>query len=184
MGAACDDGSMELWDIQKRTLQHTFAKIHTLSCTSLAFSAVNQMLLCSGGLDKKMIFYDTMDKKVVKQVTCSAPLTSLSFHNDGYTIAAGTLYGTILLFDLRNSMDPVKILKGHANNSVNNIEFAKGNKAKITKLPPKTKDVGQSLPIKSSDVENKERENIGRTKWKSIEEVREEAKRNVELRTK
>lgn len=182
MGTACDDGSVELWDIHKRVLQHSFIKAHTLNCTSLTFSAVNQMLLCSGGLDKKMMFYDTMDKRIVKQVICSGPLTSLSFHSDGYTIAAGTFYGTILLFDLRSSMDPVKVLEGHANNSVNDIEFARGSKTKTLKVPPKTKEIGQSLPAKNTEIENTS--TVGRGKWKSIDEVREEAKRNVERRAK
>eukprot|EP00826_Nyctotherus_ovalis_P052639 TRINITY_DN6713_c0_g5_i4.p1 TRINITY_DN6713_c0_g5~~TRINITY_DN6713_c0_g5_i4.p1 ORF type:complete len:137 (+),score=36.02 TRINITY_DN6713_c0_g5_i4:73-483(+) len=124
------------------------------------------------------------DKRAVKQVACSAPLTSLSFHNDGYTIAAGTLYGTILIFDLRSSMDPVKILKGHANNSVNNIEFARGNKAKPFKAPPKSKDAVQNLPAATKSEEPGSSSSASRSKWKSIDEVREQAKRNVEQRTK
>lgn len=181
LASACDDGSVELWDVQRRFLQHTFSRSHSMSCTSIAFSSVNQMLSCSGGLDKKMIFYDTMDKRAVKQVICPAPLTSLSFYNDGYTIAAGTLYGTILLFDLRNSMEPVNVLKGHSNNSVNSIEFAKPKKTKVPSPSAKLRDPAQSAPIKQPEVDTS---NAPRTKWKSIEDIREEAKRNVELRKK
>ena len=37
----------------------------------------------------------------MKTLETEAPLTSLSFNKDGYTIAVGTLYGTIQVYDLR-----------------------------------------------------------------------------------
>ena len=41
--------------------------------TGLAFSPVNELLLCSAGLDCRAHFYDVQTKKLVKSVTCGAP---------------------------------------------------------------------------------------------------------------
>eukprot|EP00826_Nyctotherus_ovalis_P001250 TRINITY_DN10178_c0_g2_i3.p2 TRINITY_DN10178_c0_g2~~TRINITY_DN10178_c0_g2_i3.p2 ORF type:complete len:176 (+),score=55.19 TRINITY_DN10178_c0_g2_i3:777-1304(+) len=174
---------VELWDVQRRVLYHTFVRAHSMSCTSLAFSTVNHKLLCSTGHDQKMVFYDIVDKRVVNQFEHSAPLTSLSFHYDGHTVAAGTLYGGVIVLDLRNPMEPLMTLKGHGNNPINAIEFIKDKKARPAPTSASAKDAAQAKnhPGESSDsgygAANK-------TKWKSIEDIREEAKRNVEMRKK
>ena len=98
LGSACDDGDVEVWNIQSRSLHHTFAKAHTMSCTALTFSNVNHLLLCSAGLDQRILFYDISDKRIVKHLECSAPLTALAYHAEGYLIAAGTLYGMDVLW--------------------------------------------------------------------------------------
>jgi WD40 repeat protein len=54
-------------------------------------------------LDKKIVFYDISDKKVVKKLETTQPLTSISFFEDGHTIAVGTLSGSIFIYDLRES---------------------------------------------------------------------------------
>lgn len=186
-----------------------------MSCTSIAFSAVNQLLLCSAGLDQRILFFDTTEKKAVKQLDCSYPLTSLGFHSDGYTVAAGNLYGTILLFDLRASSTPKTILKGHGNNPVTCVEFARWKKPKDIKKPPSSASVAvtenQYSSIQFLNMENlqtvkkadKAKDSVPgsnsraaelitpidsqqttKSKWKTIEQIREEAKRNVEQRMK
>ena len=74
---------------------------HTGTVTGLAFSPVNELLLCSAGLDCKALFYDVQAKKLVKSVTCEAPVCSLDFMNDGFTVAVGTQNGKVLIYDLR-----------------------------------------------------------------------------------
>ncbi len=204
LGAACDDGNVELWDVQRRAPYHVFPKSHTMSCTSLTFSTVNHLLLCSAGLDQRIQFYDTSDKRIVKQVDCPAPITSLAFYTDGYTIAAGTLYGssmtrltqkigTVLLFDLRVAVEPKAVLKGHVNNQINYLEFARTKKGKsqIPAAAVPAKDSRPSTAVIAHKKESKEPHvamepptGSGKPKWKSIEDIREEAKRNVELRKK
>jgi WD40 repeat protein len=163
---------VELWDTQRRILYHAFVKSHSVNCTSLVFSTVNHKLLCSVGLDQKMIFYDIPDKRIVNQFEYSAPLTSLSFHCDGHTVGAGTLYGNVIVLDLRNPSEPLMTLKGHGDNPINTIEFIKDKKGK-----PTTKDTSQ---LKTQS--NESNDSVNKAKWKSIEDIREEAKRNIELR--
>lgn len=177
-----------------------------MSATSLTFSPVNHLLMCSAGLDQKIMFFDSVDKKAIKEINCSAPLTSLAFHSDGYTIAAGTLYGTVLLFDLRTSMEPMQVLKGHANNPVNYIEFPKPRQTKTSaaaqrqKTETKEAQPPQKALFTLKEISPKQAENYSsseniipkeqppsinaNSKWKSIDDIREEARRNVELRKK
>ena len=75
--------------------------------------------MCTCGLDQRIQFYDTQEKKLVKTIDVDSPLTCLSFCSDGHTLAGGTLFGTVLLYDLRVPGNTKNILKGHENNAVN-----------------------------------------------------------------
>lgn len=154
-----------------------------MSCTSVAFSPVNHKLLCSAGHDQVMVFYDVVDKRVVNQFQHSAPLTSLSFHYDGHTVAAGTLYGSVIVLDLRSPTEPLMTLKGHGNNPINAIEFIRDKKARPAPASASVKDAIQTknYPGESGDSVSSAG---NKSKWKSIEDIREEAKRNVEMRKK
>lgn len=50
--------------------------------------------------------------KTVKTIEASEPITSLSFFNDGITIAAGTPTGSIYVYNLKD-FNVKQILKGH-----------------------------------------------------------------------
>mmetsp|Transcript_36848 Transcript_36848/g.115372 ORF Transcript_36848/g.115372 Transcript_36848/m.115372 type:complete len:231 (+) Transcript_36848:175-867(+) len=63
--------------------------------TGLVFSPVNELLLCSAGLDRHLYFYDVQANKLVKSIVCDAPVTALDFMNDGFTVSAGTETGKV-----------------------------------------------------------------------------------------
>lgn len=104
LGSCSDGGIVELWDTASRT-PYTSWKQHTAPVTSIQFSPVNHMLFTSVGLDQHIFFYDVQDKKLivllalltecrmVKAINAFAPLTSLAFMDNGYTIAIGTSQG-------------------------------------------------------------------------------------------
>jgi WD40 repeat protein len=61
--AGCsEEGTVYVWDISTNTLQCKFAS-HSSPATSIAFSTVNHLLLCSAGLDKRIFFYDIVENK-------------------------------------------------------------------------------------------------------------------------
>ena len=78
--------------------------------------------MCSASLDKKICFFDITQKKMVKKLETEYPLTALGFSPDGFTLAAGTLNGKILIYDLRQSQSVKSILNGH-DGQINYIEF-------------------------------------------------------------
>jgi protein NEDD1 len=74
LAAAGEEAVVELYDTA-RSDAPSLAQFtqHTGTVTGLAFSPVNELLLCSAGLDCRAHFYDVQTKKLVKSVTCGAP---------------------------------------------------------------------------------------------------------------
>lgn len=58
-----DDGSVVVWDVTREKEFAEFKGIHLAPCIGVRFSPVNHLLLSSAGLDKKLNFYDVMEKK-------------------------------------------------------------------------------------------------------------------------
>ena len=65
VGAAFDTGHVSLWDVNQRRLLHTFTGGHVAPASGLAFSPVNDILLASVGLDKRLVCYDPKSKRSV-----------------------------------------------------------------------------------------------------------------------
>jgi len=63
---------------------------HTSVCSGIAFSPVNNLLICSAGLDNRIQFFDIVEGKEVKKIDSGVPLSAISFCADGHTIAVGT----------------------------------------------------------------------------------------------
>ncbi|PIK33196.1 hypothetical protein BSL78_29991 [Apostichopus japonicus] len=113
LAAVSDDGGLYLWDTNSTKLLASFSGAHKAPATALAFSPLNNLLLASCGLDKKIICYDVMGHTVIKTMVVDSPLTSLTFMHDGATLAAGSSRGKIFIFDLRKGAAPIKTLVGH-----------------------------------------------------------------------
>lgn len=60
LAAVSDDGGLYLWDTNSTKLLASFSSAHKAPATALAFSPLNNLLLASCGLDKKIICYDVM----------------------------------------------------------------------------------------------------------------------------
>jgi len=63
---------------------------HSGSVKGLSFSPLNKLLMCSVGLDRQIIFYDTNEKIIVKKILAPFPLNCVHFANDGHTLAVGS----------------------------------------------------------------------------------------------
>lgn len=128
--ASCNEaGSVAVWDTSRRVVDVHFPNAHNSPATGLAFSPVNKLLLCSSGLDQRLLFYDIKEKKLIKMLDSDAPLTCLAFNADGWTVAAGTLYGDIKVYDLRAAVQSKAVLRGHNGDAVNAVEFGKVKKS-------------------------------------------------------
>ena len=124
--ASCNEaGSVVVWDTTRRVVDVHFPNAHNSPATGLAFSPVNKLLLCSSGLDQRLLFYDIQEKKLIKTLDSDSPLTCLAFNADGFTVAAGTLYGDIKVYDLRAAVQSKAVLRGHNGDAVNAVEFGK-----------------------------------------------------------
>ena len=91
---------------------------HNNVCTGIAFSPVNNLLLCSSGLDSRLFFFDIVEGKQVKKIEVGAPLSAISFCADGHTIGVGTEQsGQVIIYDLKDSKRIKIELKGHDRSS-------------------------------------------------------------------
>ena len=63
LGSVSDDGAMNIWDTNTKKIVASFPDQHRAPATDICFSPMNDMLLASTGLDKKIIFYDVLGKK-------------------------------------------------------------------------------------------------------------------------
>jgi WD40 repeat protein len=128
-----DEGVIIVFDVGQQEIYHAYEKSkHSKPCYGLAFSTTNELLLCSGGLDAKILFFDINEKKTVKEIKSHEPISCLSFYTDGVTIAAGTLSGNIYIYNLKDFKVKL-VLKGHRGSEVRYLEFKNVNRKKSWK---------------------------------------------------
>jgi WD40 repeat protein len=80
--------------------------------------------MVSASLDQDLHFFDISLKRKVKTLKCEQSLTSVSFHSDGHTLAAGGVYGGLYVYDLRRLSEPKERLVGH-DSAVSYVDFLK-----------------------------------------------------------
>eukprot|EP00026_Physarum_polycephalum_P003070 Phypoly_transcript_03079.p1 GENE.Phypoly_transcript_03079~~Phypoly_transcript_03079.p1 ORF type:complete len:801 (+),score=173.70 Phypoly_transcript_03079:95-2497(+) len=156
--AVCsDDGGVHMWDTHTRKLHTTFPQQHNAPASAIVFSPANKLLLGSCGLDKKILFYDINEKKVLKVIPTDSPLNCLGFMEDGITLAAGDTKGKILVYDLRAGSTPLHTLQAHTPYPVNAIRFqhlnrSGGANSMSSILPPTPSSTSHATPTTSSHI--------------------------------
>ncbi|XP_006812933.1 LOW QUALITY PROTEIN: protein NEDD1-like [Saccoglossus kowalevskii] len=173
MGSVSDDGSLHLWDSVARRHLASFTDTHRAPATDICFSPVNDMLIVTVGLDKRIVCYDAQGKSAIKTIVTDAPLTSVDFMNDGVSFAVGSSRGQIKLFDLRMSASPKSEIQAHkssvqclayqTNSNKNDTISNKTRRTNVTstvnsrKVPPV---IGVDSGKAESDSAESEQENI------------------------
>lgn len=127
-----DDGYVDIWDTVTTKLQvsftqktaSTFGSNHSQVLYAVKFSPTSPSLLATGGVDRKLSFYDISSNKCVHEISSDYSLTCLDYADDGVTICAGTSNGHILLYDIRQPSKPItKYLSAHPQQQINRIKF-------------------------------------------------------------
>lgn len=101
LAAADACGNLQVWDASSLRHMCKFAQCHKSAARSLCFSAQNADLLISGGDDAQLIFWDVQNACEIRKVRVESGISSLTYHQGGYLLAAGTSTGNVLIFDLR-----------------------------------------------------------------------------------
>ncbi|XP_069829951.1 protein NEDD1 isoform X2 [Dendropsophus ebraccatus] len=153
LGAASDSGSVTLWDAHNQNPVHMFDSAHKAPASGICFSPVNDLLLVTIGLDKRIICYDVSSKILLQTVVAESPLTALDFMPDGATLAVGSSRGKIYLYDLRMLSSPIKTVNAHKT-SVQCIQFQHSSSHKTSKSSSKSSlvssNVAKKVPTKST----------------------------------
>ncbi|OCT87582.1 protein NEDD1 [Xenopus laevis] len=134
LGTVSDSGSVTLWDANSHIPYHVFESAHKAPTSGICFSPVNDLLMVTIGLDKRIICYDVSSKILLQTVVAESPLTAVDFMPDGATLAVGSSRGKIYLYDLRMLSSPVKAISAHKT-SVQCIQFQHSNIYKSSKGP-------------------------------------------------
>ncbi|XP_072257286.1 protein NEDD1 isoform X2 [Pyxicephalus adspersus] len=132
LGAVSDSGSVTLWDAHSQNPYHMFESAHKAPASGICFSPVNDLLLVTIGLDKRIICYDVSSKILLQTVVVESPLTAVDFMPDGATLAVGSSRGKIYLYDLRMLNSPIKTVGAHKT-SVQCIQFQHSSSHKSSK---------------------------------------------------
>ncbi|XP_073413040.1 protein NEDD1 isoform X2 [Dendrobates tinctorius] len=152
LGAASDSGSVTLWDAHSQKPLHMFDSAHKAPASGICFSPVNDLLLVTIGLDKRIICYDVSSKILLQTVVAESPLTAVDFMPDGATLAVGSSRGKIYLYDLRMLSSPIKSVSAHKT-SVQCLQFQHSSAHKIGKGSSKSSLVSsKKVPTKSTEV--------------------------------
>jgi WD40 repeat protein len=124
---------------QSKPLRHRF-NAHANVCAGIAFSPVNNLLLCSAGYDNRIYFFDIVEGKEVKKIDCGTALSSISFCADGHTIGVGTYSGgRVIIYDLKEAKKIKIELKGHdASKRITYLNFSKLAKSTSSATGPQS----------------------------------------------
>ncbi|CDW89033.1 protein nedd1 [Stylonychia lemnae] len=137
LATAHENGKVCVFDASTAQKKCEFENAHQQQVTGLAFSPVNNLLLCSCGLDGKIQFFDIQGVKNVKTIDNQNPLTAISFCFDGHTIAVGSLKGKIYVYDLKDKQKIKNELKGQDGKRINCLQFMR-NPEKFANSPSST----------------------------------------------
>ncbi|KAF4129298.1 WD domain G-beta repeat domain-containing protein [Phytophthora infestans] len=124
LGSTYSDGSVRVWDLSTGQLKAEFVRQHEAPATSLTLSPVSKVLLATGGLDGRVIFYDTLQRKKLRSLDLEQPVSSLALCADGKTLAVGTTTGEILVYDLRGAITPLFSTLVHETSGVHSLQFS------------------------------------------------------------
>ncbi|NXJ06582.1 NEDD1 protein, partial [Odontophorus gujanensis] len=113
LGSVSDSGNVTLWDVNTQNPYRNFENTHKAPASEICFSPVNELLLVTVGLDKRINLYDTSSKKLLTTIVAEYPLTTVNFMPDGTTLTIGSSRGRICQYDLRKLTSPVKTVVAH-----------------------------------------------------------------------
>jgi len=166
--AAYDSPAIFMYDVNAKERKPSLVlQDHLAQVRGLSFSPLNKQLLTSVGLDKKIHFYDITKGKKVSDIRTLDALSSVSFNLEGNTVAVGACNtGKIYVYDLRNQSSILATLTGHES-TVSSVSFRVGD--------PKIKK-----PVPTMSETQKEKNSA--TQFKTMEQIREEARKNVEMK--
>ncbi|XP_027163475.1 protein NEDD1 isoform X1 [Coffea eugenioides] len=112
---AGDDGSIHLWDTTGRSPKVSWLKQHSAPTSGVSFSPSNDKIIATVGLDKKLYVFDSGSRRPSFCIPYEAPYSSLSFTDDGLTLAAGTSNGRVVFYDVRGKPQPLTVLRAYGN---------------------------------------------------------------------
>ena len=126
IAAGYNDGQFALWNYETSQCLRR-QRIHSTNISGLEFSPKNTRLVATCGYDGKVALVDTVSKSnsypsALIEVK-NDQLTCVSFHQDAIHFVVGTMSGSLLLYDWRNTQQPLFELLAHSPHAVRAASF-------------------------------------------------------------
>eukprot|EP00550_Attheya_septentrionalis_P000983 CAMPEP_0198293454 /NCGR_PEP_ID=MMETSP1449-20131203/17329_1 /TAXON_ID=420275 /ORGANISM="Attheya septentrionalis, Strain CCMP2084" /LENGTH=683 /DNA_ID=CAMNT_0043993045 /DNA_START=153 /DNA_END=2204 /DNA_ORIENTATION=- len=180
------NGTVLIWDVADAggagspSPIASFVKRHKSDVTGVCFSPINKLLLATSSLDGSLAFHDINSQKTIQTILVKehqeqylgssaasirggGGVTSLSFHADGVTCAAGTQNGIALIYDLRKGASgPLSVYEASPNldDPMTAIHFSFPTRSSGQKTPKTIKKKAaivveeQNTPIETQSLTN------------------------------
>ncbi len=118
------DGTMRIWDSNTGSVLRK-QRHHSTKLSGLSWSPRNPRLLATVGMDEKLYLINTSEpaNTIAEVVDVQEKLTSVTLHENGYSVAVGTATGNILLYDWRKTSAPIAKVDGHGPHAVNALSY-------------------------------------------------------------
>lgn len=125
VAAGYDDGSLRVWDIANGINTVCQLPLHMSKLTDISCSTKNSRLLATSSLDDHIHLIDTgaPSRYVCSTINVEQRVSAISFHEDGMHCAVGATDGTIIIYDWRNTSEPVSITDAHGPFPVQALSF-------------------------------------------------------------
>lgn len=154
LAMALDDGSLSIWDAEKSQEYHNFPAVHSGPSTQLAFSPYNNMLVATVGIDRKLVLYDTVGKRIVQDCEADQPLMSVSVHHNGHSLFVGSTLGNIYKYDMRKFGHVVdKIERAHSSPVYNIVNQTMKRSSRRSTVTKSTSSSGRTSASNPSSVD-------------------------------
>eukprot|EP01033_Poteriospumella_lacustris_P007165 gene7165-5157_t len=125
VAAGYDDGTLRVWDIANGINPIFQLPVHVSKITDISCSTKNSRLIATASLDEHIHLIDTdaPSRHICSSIHVEQRISAISFHEDGMHCAVGAMDGTILMYDWRNTTEPVSITGAHEPFPVQALSF-------------------------------------------------------------
>lgn len=150
LAASSYESTICIWDIVKSDYVFKCLNAHLGACTDISFSPVNYSVLASVGLTKTLKMYDWREKKPILEGGLGEPAKCVDFLVGGDKVVAGTVNGSIIVYDLRASAifhhfkaheDSVLCVKSHPMKVPKTYDDVDINTPDVVEVKNKTLDI-------------------------------------------
>jgi hypothetical protein len=103
LGAACDTGSVMVWDTEQRAVRAQFVRAHAGVATAMAMCASAPHVVLSGGDDGQLMWMDLTTNKPVHRVGTASPVSAMALkvrRTHSYSLTTLQRAGCLLSFSL------------------------------------------------------------------------------------
>ena len=108
------NGDARIWDAAAGACIGSFKGQHQAAVTAVVGSPVNNKLLATAGLDRRVLLFDANSRKLLRECRAPAPVHAMAFVPEGDALVVGCGNGELMVYDLRKPNIPCVSIEAHS----------------------------------------------------------------------